>query len=68
VRERIAGEPHVTVRYFCSPHHRESAFYPIARQLERARAFDLNDDAHTRAQAPGPAGRRPRRGGPAVVR
>jgi len=39
---------HVTVRYFCSPHHRESAFYPIARQLERAAGFDLNDDAHTR--------------------
>ena len=48
VRERIAGEPHVTVRYFCSPHHRESAFYPIARQLERAAGFDLNDDAQAR--------------------
>ena len=48
VRERIAGEPHVTVRYFCSPHHRESAFYPIARQLERAAGFDCNDDAQAR--------------------
>jgi class 3 adenylate cyclase/predicted ATPase len=48
VRERIAGEPHVTVRYFCSPHHRESAFYPIARQLERAAGFECNDDAATR--------------------
>ena len=48
VRERIAGEPHVTVRYFCSPHHRESAFYPIARQLERAAGFDCNDDAGER--------------------
>jgi class 3 adenylate cyclase/predicted ATPase len=48
VRERIADEPHVTVRYFCSPHHRESAFYPIARQLERAAGFDCNDDAQVR--------------------
>ncbi len=48
VRERIAGEPHVTVRYFCSPHHRQSAFYPIARQLERAAGFDCNDDAAAR--------------------
>ena len=48
MRERIAGEPHVTVRYFCSPHHRESAFSPIARQLERAAGFDGNDDARAR--------------------
>ncbi|MEA2912825.1 MAG: hypothetical protein QOJ15_4906, partial [Bradyrhizobium sp.] len=48
VRERIAAEPHVTVRYFCSPHHRESAFYPIARQLERAAGFDYYDDAQAR--------------------
>jgi class 3 adenylate cyclase/predicted ATPase len=45
VREHIRGEPHVTLRYFCSPHHRESAFYPIAGQLERAATFDRSDDA-----------------------
>jgi class 3 adenylate cyclase/predicted ATPase len=48
VRERIAGEPHVTVRYFCSPHHRQSAFHPIARQLERAAGIEANDDGATR--------------------
>ncbi len=48
VRERIADEPHVTVRYFCSPHHRQSAFYPIARQLERAAGIDPSDDGTTR--------------------
>src|SRR6267154_1300443 len=48
VRERIRGEPHVTLRYFCSPHHRESAFYPIVGQLERAAAFDRSDDAAAR--------------------
>ena len=48
VRERIREEPHVTLRYFCSPHHRESAFYPIVGQLERAAAFDHSDDAAAR--------------------
>lgn len=48
VRERIAGEPHVTVRYFCSPYHRESAFHPIARQLERAAGIEPSDDGATR--------------------
>jgi AAA ATPase domain/Adenylate and Guanylate cyclase catalytic domain len=48
VRERIAGEPHVTVRYFCSPHHRESAFHPIARQLERAAGIEAGDDGANR--------------------
>ena len=29
LRERIGDEPHVTVRYQCSPHHVNDAFYPI---------------------------------------
>jgi class 3 adenylate cyclase len=45
VRERIRGEPHATLRYFCSPHHRESALYPIVGQLERAAGFERSDDA-----------------------
>ena len=27
--ERIAGEPHTRLRYFCSPHHQDSALYPV---------------------------------------
>jgi MoxR-like ATPase len=27
--EEIAGEPHTRLRYFCSPHNRDSALYPI---------------------------------------
>jgi predicted ATPase len=27
--ERIADEPHIRLRYFCSPQHTDSAFYPI---------------------------------------
>jgi class 3 adenylate cyclase/predicted ATPase len=48
LRERIGGDQHVTVRYFCSPHHRESAFHPIARQLERAGGIEANDDVTVR--------------------
>jgi hypothetical protein len=45
VRERIRGEPHLTLRYFCSPHHRESALHPVVGQLERAASFERGDDA-----------------------
>ncbi len=48
VRERIRGEPHVTLRYFCSPHHRGSALYPVIGQLERAAGFERSDNAATR--------------------
>ena len=39
LRERIADEPHVTVRYQCSPHHMNDAFYPILNQIWRAAEF-----------------------------
>jgi class 3 adenylate cyclase/predicted ATPase len=34
--ESIAAEPHTRLRYFCSPQHTDSAFYPIIGQMERA--------------------------------
>jgi AAA ATPase domain/Adenylate and Guanylate cyclase catalytic domain len=46
--EHVAGEPHIRLRYFCSPHHTNSALYPIIRQLERAAGFDREDDAETK--------------------
>src|SRR6516164_9475214 len=36
---RIASEPHTRLRYFCSPHHQDSALYPFITQLERAAGF-----------------------------
>jgi class 3 adenylate cyclase len=33
--ERLAGEPHTRLRYFCSPQHTDSAFYPIVGNFER---------------------------------
>jgi hypothetical protein len=34
--ERLVDEPHTRLRYFCSPQHTDSAFYPIIGQIERA--------------------------------
>jgi class 3 adenylate cyclase/tetratricopeptide (TPR) repeat protein len=37
--ERIFAEPHTRLRYFCSPHHQDSALYPVIAQMERAAGF-----------------------------
>jgi hypothetical protein len=37
--ERLAGDAHTRLRYFCSPQHTDSAFYPIISQMERAAGF-----------------------------
>jgi predicted ATPase len=42
--ERVASEPHTRLRYFCSPQHTDSAFYPIISQTERAAAFAHDDN------------------------
>jgi class 3 adenylate cyclase/tetratricopeptide (TPR) repeat protein len=41
--ERISTEPHTRLRYFCSPHHQDSALYPSITQLERAAEFRRED-------------------------
>jgi tetratricopeptide (TPR) repeat protein len=41
--ERLQGEPHVTLRYFCSAHHTNSALFPFIGQLERAAGFERSD-------------------------
>jgi class 3 adenylate cyclase len=41
--ERLAAEPHTRLRYFCSPQHTDSAFYPIIGQMERAAALAHDD-------------------------
>ena len=39
LRERVADEPHVRMRYQCSPHHVNDAFYPITSQIWHAAGF-----------------------------
>jgi DNA-binding response OmpR family regulator/class 3 adenylate cyclase/predicted ATPase len=41
--ERITAEPHVTIRYQCTPHHANSPFYPVIVQLEHAAQFKSGD-------------------------
>ncbi len=41
--DRIGGEPYVRLRYFCSPHHQDSALYPVIAHMERAAGFAHTD-------------------------
>jgi predicted ATPase/class 3 adenylate cyclase len=41
--ERLATEPHTRLRYFCSPQHTDSSFYPIIGQMERAAGLTRDD-------------------------
>jgi class 3 adenylate cyclase/predicted ATPase len=41
--ERSERDPHTRLRYFCSPHHQDSALYPFITQLERAAGFAHRD-------------------------
>ncbi|MGA7490367.1 MAG: adenylate/guanylate cyclase domain-containing protein [Xanthobacteraceae bacterium] len=41
--ERLQSEPHITLRYFCSAHHTNSALFPYIGQLERAAGFERGD-------------------------
>src|SRR5262249_54264953 len=46
--ERVAGEPHARLRYFCSPQHTDSFLYPIISQMERAAGFTHEDTAQAK--------------------
>ena len=46
--ERLATEPHVRLRHFCSPEHTDSALYPIIGQMERAAGFADDDTPQAR--------------------
>ena len=48
VVERLSGERHTRLRYFCSPHHQDSALYPSIAQLERAAGFRREDTEEQR--------------------
>ncbi len=46
--ERLSPEPHTRLRYFCSPQHTDSAFYPIIGQMERAAGFKIDDTSQAK--------------------
>jgi len=43
LEERLHTEPHLRMRYFCSPYHQDSALHPFIVQLERAAGFARDD-------------------------
>jgi predicted ATPase/class 3 adenylate cyclase len=43
LEERLNAEPHLRLRYFCSPYHQDSALYPFIDQLGRASGFARDD-------------------------
>jgi class 3 adenylate cyclase len=46
--ERLAGEPHTRLRYFCSAQHTDSALYPIIGQMEHAAGLARDDKPASR--------------------
>ena len=50
VVERLEPESHIRLRYFCSPHHQDSALYPFISQLERAGNFVRDDTAEQKRE------------------
>jgi hypothetical protein len=43
LRQRLQAESHARLRQFCSPHHQDSALYPVISQLQRAASFRRDD-------------------------
>jgi class 3 adenylate cyclase/tetratricopeptide (TPR) repeat protein len=46
--ERLALEPHIRLRYFCSPQRVDSALFPIMSQMERAAGLAQDDTVQTK--------------------
>jgi class 3 adenylate cyclase/predicted ATPase len=46
--ESLAATPHTRLRYFCSPQHTDSAFYPIIGQMERAAGLSHDDTSRAK--------------------
>ncbi|UWQ89573.1 AAA family ATPase [Rhodobacteraceae bacterium M382] len=45
LHDKLAESPHIRLRYQCSPHHTNSALYPVIAQLTHAAAIDADDPA-----------------------
>jgi len=46
--ERLKDEPYFRLRYFCSPHHQDSALFPVIDQLGRAAGFTRKDPSESK--------------------
>ena len=43
--QHLSGQSYVRLQYFCSPHHQNTALYPVIGQLRRAAGLELDDSA-----------------------
>jgi len=43
LQDRLQAERPIRLRYFCSPHRRDSALFPFIAQFERAAGFTRDD-------------------------
>ena len=48
--EGLHAEPHLRLRYFCSPYHQDSALFPFIDQLGRASGFARDDPPVSRLE------------------
>ena len=48
--EHLHAEPHLRLRYFCSPYHQDSALFPFIEQLGRAAGFAREDPSQARLE------------------
>lgn len=44
----LAGEPHILLRYSCSPQHTDSVLYPVIGQIERAAGLARKDTSRAK--------------------
>jgi tetratricopeptide (TPR) repeat protein len=49
ISERLREQRHTRLRWFCSPHHQDSALYPVIVQLERGAGIARDDTAEQRS-------------------
>ncbi|MBV8334835.1 MAG: AAA family ATPase, partial [Alphaproteobacteria bacterium] len=50
LNERLAAEPAIRLRHFCSPYHQNSALFPVVDRLSRAAGFALDDPPASRLE------------------
>ena len=50
LEERLHAEPHLRLRYFCSPYHQDSALFPFIEQLGRTSEFTRDDPPTARQE------------------
>ncbi|MBV8738061.1 MAG: AAA family ATPase, partial [Alphaproteobacteria bacterium] len=50
LEERLRGEPHIRLGYFCSPYHMDSALFPFIDQLGSASGFARDDALATKLE------------------